>query len=173
MLHCPHFFSPNLCQNSHMEPPLPLFLMCDTTGVLRNSAITTTSPLIRKSTLRWTLWSSHNSSVAKRQQLSCPLSTVTLSLKFENMVPCYWIVLSINTSANFFIFLLHRWEVLLHVYLYEYFSKNLHDIRTFFSYLYNTKTQRFCPHFFGFWGTSQADCGVGGINPWARGHGEL
>ena len=31
--------------------------------------------------------SSHYSSVAKRQQFSCPLRTATLSLKFENEVP--------------------------------------------------------------------------------------
>ena len=58
---------------------------------LRNSAITPASPLTQKSTtLRWILWWSHYS-VAKRQQFSCALSTATLSLKFENVVPEGWI----------------------------------------------------------------------------------
>ena len=53
----------------------------------RHSAITPATLLIRKcTTRRWTLKCSHYS-VAKRQQFSCALSTPTLSLKFENVVP--------------------------------------------------------------------------------------
>ena len=55
------------------------------------SAATSATLLIPKcTTRRWTLGCS-NCSVAKRQQFSCALSTATLSLKFENVVPEGWI----------------------------------------------------------------------------------
>ena len=86
VLHCPHsflIFLPNLRRNSHLESPLTSVFSSTT---LRNSAVTTPSPLTRKSTtLRWTLWCSHYS-VAKGQQFSCPLGTANLSLTFENGV---------------------------------------------------------------------------------------
>ena len=76
---------PILPTNPRLEPPpLPPFSL---RTMLRNSATTPASPLIRKSsTLRSTLWCSPYS-VAKRQHFSCPLGTATLSLKFENVVP--------------------------------------------------------------------------------------
>ena len=101
---------PNLCRNSHLESPLPLFFYVK---IFRSSAIAPASPLIRNSTtLRWTLWCSHYC-VAKRQQFSCPLGTATLLLKVENVVPGFWICSFSYCGKVFFFLLLHQWAVVL------------------------------------------------------------
>ena len=65
-----------------------VYFSCTT---LRRCATTSATLLIPKcTTRRWTPRCS-NYSVAKRQQFSCALSTATLSLKFENVVPEGWI----------------------------------------------------------------------------------
>ena len=80
--------SPIFCTNLRLEAPLPVYFSCTT---FRRCATTSATPLIPKcTTRRWTLRCS-NYSVAKRQQFSCALSTATLSLKFENVVPEGWI----------------------------------------------------------------------------------
>ena len=79
--------SPIFCTNLRLEAPLPVCFSC----TFRRSATTSATLLIPKCTTgRWTLRCS-NYSVAKRQQFSCVLSTATLSLKFENVVPEGWI----------------------------------------------------------------------------------
>ena len=68
-----------------------LYLCIFLVPTFRRSATTSATLLIPKcTTRRWTLGCS-NCSVAKRQQFSCALSTATLSLKFENVVPEGWI----------------------------------------------------------------------------------
>ena len=75
------------CTNLRLDSRLPVFFSC----TFRSSATTSTTLLIPKcTTRRWTLRCS-NYSVAKRQQFSCPRSTATLSLKFENVVPVGWL----------------------------------------------------------------------------------
>ena len=90
VLHRPqkYVISPIFCTNLRLEAPLPVYFSCTT---FRRSATTSATVLTPKcTTRRWTLRCS-NDSVAKRQQLSCAVSTATLSLKFENVVPEGWI----------------------------------------------------------------------------------
>ena len=90
VLHRPqkNVISPIFCTNLRLEAPLPVYFSCTT---FRRSATTLATLLIPKcTTRRWTLRCS-NYSVANRQQFSCRLSTATLSLKFENVVPDGWI----------------------------------------------------------------------------------
>ena len=83
-----------------------------------NSAITPASLLIRKSsTLRFTLWCSHDS-VAKREQFSCPLGTTSLLLKLENVVPGRWMFFLLLWPNIFF-------TAMSSTRTYVYFSKNL------------------------------------------------
>ena len=92
MLHRPqkNVIPPIFCTNLRQEAPLPVYFSCTT---FRRSATTSATLLIPKcTTRRWTLRCS-NYSVAKRQQFSCALSTATLSLKFENVVPEGWILI--------------------------------------------------------------------------------
>ena len=82
--------SPIFCTNLRLEAPLPVYFSCTT---FRRSATTSATLLIPKcTTRRWTLRCSHYS-VVKRQQFSCALSTATLPLKLENVVPEGWIMI--------------------------------------------------------------------------------
>ena len=86
--HKKNVISPIFCTNLRLEAPLPVYFSCTT---IHRSVTTLATLLIPKcTTRRWTLRCS-NFSVAKRQQFSCALSTATLSLKFENVVPEGWI----------------------------------------------------------------------------------
>ena len=112
--------------NPRLEAPLPPIFLRTT---FRHSAITPASPPIEKSTtLRSSLWCSH-CSVAKRQQFSCPLGTVTLSLKLENVVPGCWICFFSYCGQVFFLLLLHRWAALVRT---STFQKNLVRCNVFF-----------------------------------------
>ena len=82
--HCVDFL-----HKSTTESTSTCYFSCTT---FRHSTTTSATLLILKcTTRRWTLRCS-NYSVAKRQQFSCGLSTATLSLKFENVVPDGWIL---------------------------------------------------------------------------------
>ena len=113
---------PILQTNPRLETPLPPFFLRTT---FRNSTIITASPLIRKSTIpRSTLWCSHYS-VAKRQQLWCPLGTATLSLKFENVVPGRWICsFSFCGQLFFYCSSIDEQYSLVRVF----YQKSLHDV---------------------------------------------
>ena len=101
--------------NLPLEALLPPFFVRTT---FRNSAITPASLLIRKSsTLRFTLWCSHDS-VAKREQFSCPLGTTSLLLKLENVVPGRWMFFLLLWPSIFF-------TAMSSTRTYVYFSKNL------------------------------------------------
>ena len=119
VLHRPqkNVISPIFCTDPRLEAPLPVYFSCTT---FRRSATTSATLLIPKcTTRRWNLRCSYYR-VAKRQQFSCDLSTATLSLKFEDVVPEGWI--RFFPCYIYVIFLLLYEHVRVRVMAFSFFS---------------------------------------------------
>ena len=81
----------HLCRTAHEKKrrTSPSVFSCTT---FRHSAISPSAPSIQKrTTRRWNSVGCAYYCVAKRQQFSCPVRTVTSSLKFGNVFPESWI----------------------------------------------------------------------------------